>query len=520
MLRRLVPLLVALLLSLPAQAQEFPRGLVLPALQQAFGAIIERHLEAADPADMALWSLRGLGAVDVRIGADVRAGLLRLSLDDRLLTEGPVLNPAPPAAPPATPGAPPPRPRPPMSPAAVADALGELLTGYYAAAWNASPVLRQAGAERMLQSGFEELFNHLDPYSRYVTAQEALQARERRVGQSSLGLRLVAGRRAVVVAGLNSEGPAARAGLREGDEVLSVDGYAVSPRRLSEAAELLEGLTGSDVLLSVRRGNQRFTVTLQRSAQAQQTVRAEQRDGILWLRLLAFSSNTTDAMTQLLADAFAQPQPPRGVVLDLRGNRGGVLQQAMTVADAFLAGGPIASSLGRHPASVRLWEAGGSDLAQGRPLVVLVDGRTASSAEIVAAALSDRSRAVAVGSSTLGKGLIQIVIPLSNGAEVLISWSRVLAPMGWPVQGLGVQPAICTSLGLDAVRDEMAQLASGRAPRAAVLARERAARAPVPASEVAALRGTCPPAEERELDSEVAKALLDQPRLYAVALSP
>jgi carboxyl-terminal processing protease len=153
-------------------------------------------------------------------------------------------------------------------------------------------------------------------------------------------------------------------------------------------------------------------------------------------------------------------------------------------------------------------------------MVVLVDGRTASSAEIVAAALSDRGRAVVVGSSTLGKGLIQIVIPLTNGAEVLISWSRVLAPGGWPVQGLGVQPAICTSLGLEALRGEMAQLNNGQAPRAAVLARLRAARAPVPASEVSALRGTCPPAEERELDSEVAKALIDQPRLLATALSP
>jgi carboxyl-terminal processing protease len=513
-----VLVLLLALLALPARAQDvpFPRSVVLPALQQAFAAIIERHLEAAAPADMALWSLRGLGAVDTRIGADVLEGRMRLSMDNRLLAEQPVLPSAAALPGPSRRGA-----RLSATEDPAAEMLAALLTRFYAAAWTASPILQRAGAERMLQAGFDELFNHLDPYSRYVTADEALQARERRVGQSSLGLRLVGGRRgSVVVAALVPDGPAAHAGIREGDQLVSVDGYAVSARRIADAAELLEGLAGTEVTLVLRRGNQRHSVTLLRSNAPAQTVRAERQDGIFWIRLTAFAATTTEILSELLNDAFAEAQPPRGVVLDLRGNRGGVLAQAMTVADAFLTGGPIASSLGRHPDSVRVWNAAGTDLSQARPLVILVDGRTASSAEIVAAALSDRGRAVVVGSSTLGKGLIQIVIPLSNGAEVLISWSRVLAPQGWPVQGLGVQPAICTSLGLEALRLEMAQLNNGQAPRAAVLARLRAARAPVPASEVAALRATCPPAEERELDSEVARTLIDQPRLLTTALSP
>ncbi|WP_157136284.1 S41 family peptidase, partial [Teichococcus cervicalis] len=328
----------------------------------------------------------------------------------------------------------------------------------------------------VLQAGFEEVFNHLDPYSRYITADEAWQARQRRVGQSGLGLRVAAGARdRLVIATLQPEGEAARAGLREGDELHSIDGVPVSARRIILAAEMLEGPPGSEVALELRRGSQRLRVVLRRASQALQPLLTEVQDGILWMRLPIFSANTTEELSEALANAFAAPAPPRGLVLDLRGNRGGVLSQAMSVADAFLSDGLVAQSVGRHPDARRVWDAAGTDLAQGRPLVVLVDGRTASAAEIVAAALGDRGRAVVVGSATLGKGLIQVVIPLSNGAEVLISWSRVLAPAGWPVQGLGVLPALCTSLGQEALRGALQALGAGMAPMGAVLQRQRRA---------------------------------------------
>ena len=244
----------------------------------------------------------------------------------------------------------------------------------------------------------------------------------------------------------------------------------------------------------------------------------QRRDDILWLQLDGFSNATDLRLTEALLDAF-RGNVPRGVVLDLRGNRGGLLGQAVAVASAFLAEGVVALTSGRHPDAARTYVSAGPDLARGVPLVVLVDGRTASAAEIVAAALSDRGRGVVVGSATTGKGLIQAVVPLPNRGDLLVTWSRVLAPRGWPIQGLGVLPAVCTSLGAEATAAALARLRQGEAPMGRPLARLRAARAPVPGSEVTALRNTCPPAEGRPADLAVARTLIEQADAYGTALA-
>ena len=141
----------------------------------------------------------------------------------------------------------------------------------------------------------------------------------------------------------------------------------------------------------------------------------------------------------------------KGVVLDLRGNPGGLLKRAVQVADLFLSGGLIISTQGRHPDSIEIYEADAIDVLQGRPLVVLLNGGSASAAEIVAAALQDRGRAVVVGSSSYGKGTVQSVQHLPNNGEITITWSRLIAPSGYAFHGLGVRPSICTSGVKDAM---------------------------------------------------------------------
>ncbi|NOG69679.1 PDZ domain-containing protein [Roseicella sp. DB1501] len=470
-------------------------------LATALGAVLERHLDLVAPAQLGLWTLRGLAVIDPALQTELQSNTLLLSAPDRLLSARPV--PALPASGP---------------PEAAAPALASALAAMFDAAWRASPAIRQAGPEQMLRSGFEELFNHLDPYSRYMTPQEATAARARRIGQTGLGLRLAAGRGgAVVIASLTPDSPASEAGLRLGDQVLAVDGTPLSARDLAAAAALLEGPVGTEVTLRIQRGRRRFNAYLLRSTVPPETVHARRQEEILWLRLDGFSNATDTRLAELLQEGFSGTVP-RGVVLDLRGNRGGLLGQAVAVASAFLADGVVARTSGRHPDAARTYISAGPDLARGVPLVVLVDGRTASAAEIVAAALSDRGRGVVLGSATTGKGLIQAVVPLPNGGELLVTWSRVLAPRGWPIQGLGVLPALCTSLGAEATAAALAQLRRGEAPMGRVLARLRAARAPVPGSEVAALRSACPPAEGRPADLATAQTLLEQAEAYDTAL--
>lgn len=450
--------------------------------------MLDYHLEPPAPADLALWSLRGLGAIDPAFVAVRAADRLELRRDGQLLASRPS-------------GAP----------------LGRMLSELYGAAWEASPTLRAAGAERLLTSGFDELFNHLDPYSRYLSPDEARRQRERRIGQSGLGLRVAARGENLRVTEITAGGPAARAGIRVGDRLAAVDGQEVDGRDPSRAALLLEGPAGSSVVLRLRRGSQTRETSLRRELLVPQTVRADKRGGILWLTVSGFTVETASRLTRALNDGFAT-DPPRGVVLDLRGNRGGLLDAAIDLADAFLGSGEVARTEGRHPDAARRYLAGGRDLAQGRPLVVLVDGRTASAAEIAAAALAERGRGVVVGSASTGKGLIQLVSALPHGGELLVSWSRVLAPTGWPVQGLGVLPALCTSLGPEALAEGLAALARGEAPMQAALTRQRAARAPLLASESAALRGTCPPAEGRPADLQAARTLIERHGSYGAAL--
>jgi carboxyl-terminal processing protease len=495
--------LLLLLLIAPAHAQpvaavgSFDPVLLANVYTTALAFMAPRTLEPVAVSQLTLWGLGGFTALDPDVVAELRDGKLRLTAIDRVLAV---------ASPP-----------PDEEVKNWANMAAELST----AAVAGSALVRRAGTQGIVQSFFDELFNHLDPYSRYVAPREAGEDRERRSGQGGAGLRLVRRGADITVAEAISDGPGAVAGIRPGDTIRAVDGQSILGRDAHAVEKLIDGPEGTRVQIGWRSHDGRtHTAELERAMVPPETVYAQRVSDTLLVQVTAFNRSTDSHMAHAIEQGFAGPHPSAGIVLDLRGNRGGLLRQAVTASDSLLPAGIVAMTAGRDPEATRTWRSVSGDLAENIPVVVMVDGRTASAAEILAAALADRGRGVVIGSSTLGKGLVQTIAPLPDGGELFVTWSRVLAPRGWPIQGLGVLPQVCTSLGIDTLGWQLASLANGRQPMAQAIATHRAARAPLPPAQILAMRSACPAAVGREADLDTARLLIRDPAAYAAALLP
>jgi carboxyl-terminal processing protease len=495
--------LLLLLLIAPAHAQpvaavgSFDPLLAANVYAAALAFMTPRTLEPVAVSQLTVWGLRGLTALDPDLGTDLRDGRLTLAARDRVLLVRPSL------------------------PEADVNGWATVAAELSTAAVGASAVVRRAGTQGVVQSFFDELFNHLDPYSRYVPPREAGEDRERRSGQAGAGLRLARRGAAVTVAEAISDGPGAIAGIRPGDTIVAVDGQSTQGKDARTVEKLIDGPEGTRVAISWRsRDGRMHTAELERAMVPPETVYGQRVGDALLVQVTAFNRSTDSHLAHAIEQGFVGPHPSAGIVLDLRGNRGGLLRQAVTAADSLLPAGVVAMTAGRDPEATRTWRSTSGDLAVNIPVVVMVDGRTASAAEILAAALADRGRGVVIGSSTLGKGLVQTIAPLPDGGELFVTWSRVLAPRGWPIQGLGVLPQVCTSLGQDTLGWQLASLAHGRQPMAQALATHHAARAPLPPAQILAMRRTCPAAEGRESDLDTARLLIHDPAAYAAALLP
>ena len=548
----------------------FDAALDAEVIGAALGFIAPRSLDPTTVPGLALWGLQGLPTLDPALR--LRTGNRTIRLDFGAAHEGPPASQGAPPAPEggaapdaATPGATgggrgeqAGAPRPGGAGARAMAAPGDSAAGAAAAeppartsqpdvfarpfpadadasgwgdaaaaamrwAWERSATIREAGAGAPLQGFFDEIFSRLDPYSRYVPPAGAGHVRDRLAGQVGVGVELARLGANLVLATVAANGPAAEAGLRAGERLLAVDGVPTQGAPAEAVAQSLVGEEDSAVRLRVAGpdGPAR-TLVLHRAVVPPETVFAERRRGargaVLVLRITAFTADTAQRLSQELEGGL----DPRvsGVVIDLRGDRGGLLRQAVTAVALLLDQGVVATTVGRDPDASRVWRVQGGDLARGLPIVVLVDGRTASAAEIMAAALADQRRAVVVGSATTGKGVVQTLTELPNGGELFVTWSRVLAPRGWPLQGLGVLPQLCTSLGAAATARQLRSLGAGVQELAEALGQWREARAPLDAHTVAQMRGACPAAEGRDGDLEVARALLDHPKAYAAALLP
>jgi carboxyl-terminal processing protease len=459
--------------------------------------IAPRILEPVPVPQLTLWGLQGLTALDPNLRVLTKDTRLQLLRQDQLVFDVPVPTDE--------------------APASWAQAAA-LLT---AASAPVSVPVRRAGSQGVVQVFFDQMFSHLDPYSRYVPPVEAGEDRARRAGRAGLGFSVQQHGALIEVRSVVRDSPASIAGIRPGDILAAVDDQRTQNQDPGTIAALLSGPEGSAVTLSWRgRDGRTRDAQLVRVMVPPETVFAERFADVLVLRITSFSNSTASHLASSVQDALAESHRVDGIVLDLRDNRGGLLRQAVTAADAFLPAGLVATTIGRDPDSMNVWRSAAGELAEGVPLIVLVDGRTASAAEILAAALADRGRAVVVGSDTYGKGMVQTIDPLPDGGELFVTWSQTLAPLGWPIQGVGVVPQICTSLGPEVLSRQLASLSTGFQPMADAIRRSRAVRVPVAASDVLAIRGPCPAAEGRATDVDTARALIANPAAYAAALLP
>jgi len=459
--------------------------------------IAPRILDPVSVPELTVWGLQGLAALDPSLRVLAQDERLQLLRQDQMVLD--VLAPQDEA------------------PASWAKAAA-LVT---AASFPISAPVRRAGTQGVIQGFFNEMFGRLDPYSRYVPPVEAGEDRAQRAGRAGLGLTVGQRGSLIEVRSVLRDSPAAIVGLRPGDIVAAIDGQRTQDQDPMTIAALLAGPDGSVVTLSWRgRDGRTRDAQLVRVMVSPETVFAQRFANFLVLRITSFSTSTASHLALSVQDALAVPHRVDGIVLDLRDNRGGLLRQAVTAADTFLPAGLVATTVGRDPDAMNIWRSTEGELAENVPVVILVDGRTASAAEILAAALADRGRAVVVGSETMGKGMVQTIDPLPDGGELFVTWSQTVAPLGWPVQGVGVLPQVCTSLGQEALSRQLAALATGFQPMAEAIWRSRAARLPVPVAEVLEIRAPCPAAEGRPADLEAARVLISNPAAYAAALLP
>ncbi|HYD30939.1 MAG TPA: S41 family peptidase [Azospirillaceae bacterium] len=462
-----------------------------------YDRITEIYLQPVDLARLATDGLAGLRSLDSRLGVERSETRMRLLLDGRAVEEFPLPDKA-----------------------TAAESWARLTARVVDAARALSPALRQAASEQIYQAVFDAMMLDLDAYSRYTAASRAAGERAQREGYGGIGVTLEAVDGLPVVRTLDQHSPAARAGMKSGEVILAIDDEPTTGQPLREVVERLRGPSGSLTLITVGPKpdeGRRLALRRERVIPNTVTLAVDQNIGIF--RIERFNASTTANLREAIKTARrALGSRATGFVLDLRSNPGGLLDQAVAVADLFIAGGRIITTEGRHPDSRQHFDANPDDLIDGLPLVVLVDGRSASASEIVAAALQDSGRAIVVGTSSFGKGSVQTVTRLPNDGELFLTWSRIYTPAGYTLHREGVLPTICTSRN-GSPDSVIADLRDGRLTLPPRIASWRAT-APDDENALANLREACPAKpHEADLELKVAKQVLADRTLYRRALA-
>ncbi|MGS4945741.1 S41 family peptidase [Meridianimarinicoccus sp. RP-17] len=308
--------------------------------------------------------------------------------------------------------------------------------------------VEEVEAGDLIEAAINGMLTSLDPHSSYLSPEDASDMQVQTRGEfGGLGIEVTQENGFVKVVSPIDGTPADEAGIEAGDFITHVDGEPVLGMSLDEAVDLMRGPVGSEIVITVVREDEAdpFDVTIVRDTIKLTAVRTRTEGDAVILRVTTFNDQTFDNLESGLRESVEELggiENVSGFVLDLRNNPGGLLTQAIRVSDAFLEAGEIVSTRGRDIVDSDRYNATEGDLAEGRPIVVLINGGSASASEIVAGALQDHRRAIVVGTKSFGKGSVQTVMPLRGDGAMRLTTARYYTPSGRSIQALGVAPDI------------------------------------------------------------------------------
>ncbi len=300
--------------------------------------------------------------------------------------------------------------------------------------------------DSLMEGAINGMLTSLDPHSNYLNTKNFDDMKVQTRGEfGGLGIEVSMENGLVKVVSPIDDTPAARAGLKPGDMITQLDGQAVQGMSLPQAVEKMRGPINSEIKLTIqRKGRDPFDVKLTRATIRIQSVRSHMvGDDIGYVRITSFNEQTDVGLNNAMKNIKQQAgNKLRGIVLDLRNNPGGLLDQAVAVSDAFLDKGEIVSTRGRRADDAQRYDARPGDIAAGLPIAVLINGGSASASEIVAGALQDHHRAILLGTRSFGKGSVQTIIPLPGHGAMRLTTARYYTPSGRSIQAKGIEPDI------------------------------------------------------------------------------
>jgi carboxyl-terminal processing protease len=309
-----------------------------------------------------------------------------------------------------------------------------------------SKYVEEVDDKQLIEAAINGMLTSLDPHSSYLNMDNFEEMQVDTRGEfGGLGIEVTMEEGFVKVISPIYDTPAEKAGLQPGDFITHIDGKPIRGLGLNEAVEMMRGKVNTDIILTIMRKGETapFDVTLTRAVIKIQSVRFEAKDDVGYIRITKFNEQTFSGLQRAITELRDQIGPEiKGLVIDMRNNPGGLLDQAISVSDAFLDKGEIVSTRPRDTENTERYNARPGDLADGLPMIVLINDGSASASEIVAGALQDHRRAVIMGTRSFGKGSVQTILPMPGNVALRLTTARYYTPSGKSIQEVGIVPDI------------------------------------------------------------------------------